>query len=316
MNTGFDRTAHKVDVRRIADQRGRYNIQNIGIFLWSLNAYSVTLSPCAPVPGQPHCFRFSTLGRDLPLFNNPIAQGADITAPATARECSRMSAAATSCAMKFATTSSRTPRPSTTARRTASPSISEPSKRPPYSSRRSCRVCDLSGPDGSWNNMPQSGGLIAIDPHIGRIALPPGTSESTPLRPLTTTASTRNMGGGEYSRESSFTASPQQVIVRVPGDQPTISAAVATLPGDGVVEVSNSGTYTEPAGLTIPVAANGHIELRAADGARPTLFLGGGHFCHRRRARPPSTSTDSSSPTLPPREASHPSSVAGSNGQR
>ena len=83
------------------------------------------------------------------------------------------------------------------------------------------------------------------------------------------------MGGGEYSRESTFTASPQQVIVRVPGDQPTISAALATLPGDGVVEVSNSGTYTEGAGLTISVAAHGHIELRAADGARPTLFLGG-----------------------------------------
>ena len=42
IDTGFDRTAHKVDVRRIASGRGRYNIQNIGIFLWSLSAYSVT----------------------------------------------------------------------------------------------------------------------------------------------------------------------------------------------------------------------------------------------------------------------------------
>src|SRR5208282_519410 len=45
MNTGFDRTAHKVDVRRIAVERGRYNIQNIAIFLWSLNAYSLTMAP-------------------------------------------------------------------------------------------------------------------------------------------------------------------------------------------------------------------------------------------------------------------------------
>ncbi len=42
IDTGFDRTSHKVDVRRIASGRGRYNIQNIGIFLWSLSAYSVT----------------------------------------------------------------------------------------------------------------------------------------------------------------------------------------------------------------------------------------------------------------------------------
>ena len=82
MNTGFDRTAHKVDVRRIAVERGRYNIQNIAIFLWSLNAYSLTLSPLAPVRVSPTCFRFSSLGLDEPLFNNPIAQGSDITAAA------------------------------------------------------------------------------------------------------------------------------------------------------------------------------------------------------------------------------------------
>src|SRR5215472_17222199 len=65
MNSGFDRTAHKVDVRRIAVERGRYNIQNIAIFLWSLNAYSLTMTPATPVPGNPQCFRFSSLGRDI-----------------------------------------------------------------------------------------------------------------------------------------------------------------------------------------------------------------------------------------------------------
>ena len=34
-------TAHRVHAAR-ASPRGRYNIQNIGIFLWSLNAYSIT----------------------------------------------------------------------------------------------------------------------------------------------------------------------------------------------------------------------------------------------------------------------------------
>ena len=32
INGAFDATAHKIDVRRIAVERGRYNIQNIGIF--------------------------------------------------------------------------------------------------------------------------------------------------------------------------------------------------------------------------------------------------------------------------------------------
>src|SRR5215470_9777225 len=82
MNSGFDRTAHKVDVRRIAVERGRYNIQNIAIFLWSLNAYSLTMTPATPVPGNPQCFRFSSLGRDIRLFNHPISQGAEVTNPA------------------------------------------------------------------------------------------------------------------------------------------------------------------------------------------------------------------------------------------
>ncbi|HEX4004723.1 MAG TPA: hypothetical protein VHX60_00980 [Acidobacteriaceae bacterium] len=272
MNSGFDRTAHKVDVRRIADERGRYNIQNIGIFLWSLDAYSVTLSPCAAVPGQPLCFRISTLGRDFPLFNNPISQGADITALATPEN---VPACLTRHVLCHEIRNDQQPNavpvyygpqnslalylgPAT------SPTLLDPAK---------LQVCDLAGPDGSWNNMPPSGGLIAIDPQLGRIALPPGTADTAPIATYYY-GFNGPMGGGEYSRESSFTASPQQVVVRVPGDQPTISAALATLPGDGVVEVSDSGVYTEAAGLSIAVAANCHIELRAADGARPTLFLG------------------------------------------
>ena len=75
MNSRFRRTAHTVDVRRIAVERGRYNIQNIGIFLWSLNAYSLTKVPATAVAGNPQCFRFSPLGRDTPLFNNPRIAG-------------------------------------------------------------------------------------------------------------------------------------------------------------------------------------------------------------------------------------------------
>ena len=85
MDSGFDATAHTVDVRRVASERGLYNIQNIGIFLWSLNSYSLTLSPVPAVPGASQCFRFSPLGRDMPLFNHPIPQGVDITEAAEPR---------------------------------------------------------------------------------------------------------------------------------------------------------------------------------------------------------------------------------------
>jgi hypothetical protein len=38
-NTPFDTMAHTVDVRRIEKKRGKYNIQNIGVFFWRLNSY-------------------------------------------------------------------------------------------------------------------------------------------------------------------------------------------------------------------------------------------------------------------------------------
>jgi hypothetical protein len=272
MNTGFDRTAHRVDVRRIAIERGRYNLQNVGIFLWSLTAYSVTRSPCAAVPGNPQCFRFNSLGRDAPLFNSPESQGADITALALPVNVTDRLRRRVLCA---------------DIRRAAQPNAEPvyfgPQKKglavyqggtpqnPTPLQAKQIQVCDLSGADGSWINLPGAGGLVAVDPHLGRIAVPPGAAAPIASYFYGFNA---DLGGGEYSRESSFTASAQQAIVRVPGDQTTIAAALATLPGDGVVEVTDSATYTEAGGLNVVVAAHGHIELRAADGARPTLFIG------------------------------------------
>jgi len=267
-NTGFDETAHTVDVRRIAIGRGRYNIQNIGIFLWSLNSYSLTHAPLAAVPGQPQCFRFSPLGNDMPLFNLPVSQGADIADPATPLNV-----------------------PTHLRRRVLCRDLTNITVNllgPQYYGEglsltlydgtktlipaKNVCVANLSGPDGSWNNLPKPNASIAIDPKLGRVAIP-----ITFHGAITATwyyGFNADLGGGEYSRIKSFTGSPAQVIARVPAAFPTIHAALASLGGDGIVEITDSGTYTEPGGLAIAVKASGHIELRAADGCRPTLLLG------------------------------------------
>jgi len=72
LDTPFDGIGHTADVRRIAAGRGKHNIPNVGIFLWRLQAYTVTRSsprPAArPVDGR---YTFSPLGNDAPLFNRP-----------------------------------------------------------------------------------------------------------------------------------------------------------------------------------------------------------------------------------------------------
>lgn len=87
LNTAFDSVTHTIDVRRIASQRGRYNIPNIGIFLWRLKSYFVPhkvikdkastdpyLTTARTIPGRPGRYTFNPVGLDAPLFNPPIAE--------------------------------------------------------------------------------------------------------------------------------------------------------------------------------------------------------------------------------------------------
>ena len=268
MNTGFDRTAHKVDVRRIAIERGRYNIQNIAVFLWSLNAYSLTMAPAMPVPGNPQCFRFSSLGRDMPLFNHPISQGSDITAPAEPENVPDRLRRHVLCQDIQNILSGE-----------AAVYYGLGNSLAVYvdgALQSTIQVCDLAGADGSWTNLPAAGGQVAVDPHLGRIALPPpAAGESHRVQASFYYGFNADMGGGEYPRSGSFTASPEQPLIRVPGDYATVHEALGVLGGDGVVEITDSGSYAEPTGLSVAVKASGHIELRASDGCRPTLILGG-----------------------------------------
>ncbi len=268
INTGFDRTSHKVDVRRIAVQRGRYNIQNIGIFLWSLNAYPMTLAPATPVAGNSQCFRFSSLGIDMPLFNHPISQGEDITDAARPENV-----------------------PDRLRRHVLCQDMQDilAGKSATYygfgkslalyvngALQSQIQVCDLEGPDGSWNNLPKAGGLPAVDPLLGRIAVPPPPAGTTDqVQASYCYGFNADMGAGEYPRSDTFTAASGEAVIRVPGDYPTVHDALNAIAGDGVVEITDNANYSEPTGLTLVIKKGGHVELRASDGVRPTLFLGG-----------------------------------------
>ena len=284
MDTGFDTAAHRVDVRRIAVERGRYNIPNIGIFLWSLNAYSLTRVSATPVGSGNRFFRFSPLGVDLQLFNNPVSQGSDITAAAQPLNVSaRLS------------------------RRVLCQDVRSGAAAVYYGQGNSLavylnntllnayqiQICDLSGADGSWSNVPAAGSVYAacVDPELGRIALPAPLPSGATLQTSFCYGFNGEMGGGEYARADTFTVLTETSPPVFPYPDTATPARYTTLQGaltfaaanlgadlQVAVEITNSDVYllnsVAAPGLEVVVPAGATIELRAADGHRPTLVLG------------------------------------------
>ena len=281
IETGFDRTAHKVDVRRIAVRRGRYNIQNIGIFLWSLNAYSITKDQAAISAVDAHCLRFSSLGMDIPLFHRAIAQGEEITDAAQPFNVADR--------LKRRVLCDDLPKGVGAVYYGEGKSLviyldDQPLN--PYE----IRIANLSGADGAWANMPVAGSTYraVIDPELGRIALPPAAPGSA-LPSVKVTyyyGFNADMGGGEYPRDDSFLVSDEQFVFPFPDTagvpryttlQQALDFAKAQLAANGAVavEITNSETYPQTGNLdlSVDVPEGCTIELRAKNEKRPTLLL-------------------------------------------
>ena len=287
MDTGFDRTAHKVDVRRIASRRGRYNIQNIGIFLWSLSAYSVTKSPAPAVTaGQPLCFRFSSLGMDIPLFHKAVSQGPQIAAPAQPVNVADRLRRRVLCSDIQKGVGAQFYGESNSLALYVNDALLNPYQ---------IQVCDLSGFDGAWVNLPTAGSpfAAAVDPELGRIALPPPSPGSPTPRVKATYyyGFNANMGGGEYPRaqdSDGFIVDDPAFVFPFPDTagtpryttlQQALDFAVTQLATHGqvAVEIIDSQIYPQSGTLVLSVdlPAGTTLEFRAADGARPTLLLDG-----------------------------------------
>ncbi|MFZ0746883.1 MAG: hypothetical protein WAM85_20940 [Terracidiphilus sp.] len=285
MNTGFDKTAHKADVHSITNGLGPYNIQNIGIFLWSLGAYSITQGTPTPAstntPGAAFCYRFSSLGMDMPLFHRAVSQGEQITTAATPSNVPAPLRRLVLCADMQKGVGSQYYGPGSSLALYLDNQLLNPYQ---------VQVADLSGADGSWANVPAAGSTYGalVDPELGRIALPPvAAGDSSPI----VTASyyygfNAEMGGGEYARGDGFTVTNEEWVFPYP-DTATVPRYTdlrgalnfvigeIALEGEVALEITSSETLTLAGGapISIDLPAGATLELRAADGTRPTLLL-------------------------------------------
>ncbi|TPQ34843.1 hypothetical protein C2U70_15950 [Bradyrhizobium guangdongense] len=264
VGTAFDPIMRTIDVRRIAGRRGRYNIKNIGVFLWRLNAYPLSGSPAARLDARR--WRFHPLGIDQPIYTHPATED-DITDLATPLNVPvpisrRVLATRPADYYTGADNIARSVRLYDDSSGTMQPiDIGK------------IRICNLSDSGANWAHLPPAG-IYVIDPVLGRIAVPPGLPAGVQVRADFHYGFSADMGGGEYERAASFeTAQTPPQLLRVPGDFASIQAALNALSGAGVVEITDSGRYAET--LSINASADKRIELRAANNHRPTLILGG-----------------------------------------
>jgi hypothetical protein len=257
LRTPFDRFTRTVDVRRIKSRRGKYNIPNVGLFLWRLQAYSVTDAPAAAAtPNDNHRFFFNGLGKDQRLFTRPrtekvlsqLAGPLDVPMPISRRVMNEHISDYYGPDNSLLLTVNGREIPA-----------------------GEIHVCDLSDSGLTWGHMPADD-IYAVDPERGRMVLAANAPANPDVRVRYYYGFGADVGGGEYARGQTFTPSAT-IPLRVPNDHATIQQALDQRGGRGVVEGADSGRYLET--LHIDVAAGLTLELRAADRKRPIVILNG-----------------------------------------
>jgi hypothetical protein len=290
ISTPFNPVAHTLDVRRIAVSRGKHNIPNVGVHLWRLASYPVTIAPAYRI--DDFRYTFNPLGLDSALFNltvtedeiTHIAERINVPMPISRRELHRdfRDYYQKSNSLQLYGDFSIYYGEGKSLQLHLDDGYVLPSAGSPAGEDIcACDLSDLKDENKKvigWAHMPSD--KIAIDPQLGRIAFP-GSAESPPADPPSTVHVSYHygfsapMGGGEYSRERTFTSDLDHVI-RVPTDGATIQDALDELAGtSGVVEIQDNEHYAIDAAVSpnFNVPDGQKIELRAADGHRPILDL-------------------------------------------
>jgi hypothetical protein len=252
----FDHSARSAEVRRIGSRGGRYNIGNLGIFLWRSVALPTRHAPAVRVDARR--FLFSPLGIDIPLWAEPVTERdlrslagpENVPAPLGRRRL------AAELARHYGT----------------GLLVLRGDVPVPLAEVRVCCLADT-GPDPAtspWANLPTSG--IAIDPELGRLAFSADQDSDVAIRVSFLTGGNGRIGGGPYARAATLDA--DAMPLRIPADAPDLGAALADpdFPGEGVVEwVGDDRAMGAAVPPVIQVAAQRRLEIRAADGAFPTL---------------------------------------------
>jgi len=277
----FNAVAHTAEMRRPEAGAGRYNLPNVGLFLWRLQPFRLSDVPLTPDPGDAtgRRFRFNPLGADQPLFRLPAAEQA-ITHLAEPAEVPdpvdlRLMARALQAGAGDAGAGGYGPGQSLVLSR-PSPNPAQPPL--PVDAAGIC-VCDLRDTAGGWAHEALAGSVhqdkVAIDPRLGRVLL--GAAVAGPLMATFHSGFSRAIGGGEYERSPE--GGPLETQRSVHGGdalQPQLDAIAA----EGRLTLGDSLTYAQTPAFKVEAAADAGapgktVVVAARNGARPLVAAAG-----------------------------------------
>ncbi|MEX3935874.1 hypothetical protein AB4Y32_29470 [Paraburkholderia phymatum] len=262
-DSAFDTMPRSADVRRIASGRGRYNIPNVGVFVWRLAAFggATLAAPDKPVGAAgigtaarvgAGRYTFDPFGRNVALVNppQPLAQSFSVTQRANVPFALRRDALYVELE----------------ALRTVADYRPEFFGNPPvfavYDSNgksipaSAICCCDLAG----WTAPTEPGIVVSVDPELGRLMF--AGAPPDPVRVAYAYAFGGPYGGGTYHQAADAHEGAARVVTAFASVDP------ATLQ-QGVFEIADSGTFDGPFALT-PASAS--LVVRAAEDARPIVL--------------------------------------------
>lgn len=255
----FDRAAHTVEIRplevtdataarRTPRDRGRYNVPNVGLYLWRLQSYRTTAgAPRAATPPADAGFTFSPLGLDEPLFNPPrtedeishLAEEPDVPDRLRRRVLfDELEARRQAVADDAPTPDGRFFRADSAAFSILVATAPSPATFVEIAPER-VAICDLSTwrrPAATRSYQPAGGGPaqnlpieVGVDPELGRLALAEGVAPR-PMLVDYSSGFSGDLGGGPYDRRdaTALWLEPAEVNFQlgVTRDRPTRAEAI------------------------------------------------------------------------------------------
>jgi len=276
INSPFDKSARTVDLRRASSHRsqGRYNIPGVGIFVWRLKSYSVTETPAYCLEEEaPECYTFSVLGNDTTLHNKPepetepthIADELNLPTPIRRRAFEK----------RIFENGKLERIEASENYYDRSLSIFQLDRKGELTRIPRDKIIPANLSD--WRKYRPKRNFVAVDPKLGRIVFPSNQKPRYGVAVSYHYAFGADIGGGEYNRPIS---QPKDAAIYRVGKveiYKTINSALTawekeeTKPRSAVIEIRDSGVYTEP--LKIELKADESLQIRAANSRRPVIRL-------------------------------------------